>query len=73
MQRLRDGLSESLEGQFERELTRATEKLGAAIGSYTRFVKSEVGRLEELQSELGDATAELRALRREVGNLSDPE
>ena len=73
MQRLRDGLSESLEGQFERELARATEKLGAAIGSYTRFVKSEVGRLEELQSELGDATAELRALRREVGNLSDPE
>ena len=70
MQRLRDGLSESLEGQFERELARATEKLGAAIGSYTRFVKSEVGRLEGLQNELDTATTELRALRREVGELS---
>ncbi len=70
MQRLRDGLSESLERQFERELERATEKLGAAIGSYTRFVKSEVGRLEGLQNELGTATTELRALRREVDGLS---
>ncbi len=70
MQRLRDGLAESLEGQFERELARATEKLGAAIGSYTRFVKSEVGRLEGLRSELDTATTELRALRREVGGLS---
>ncbi len=70
MQRLRDGLSESLERQFERELERATEKLGAAIGSYTRFVKSEVGRLEGLQNELSTATTELRALRREVDGLS---
>jgi len=72
MQRLRDGLAESLEGQFERELTRSTEKLAAAIGSYTRFVKSEVRRLEELQSELATATEELRALRREVNALPEP-
>lgn len=72
MQRLRDGLSESLSGQFERELERSAAKLNAAIGSYTRFVKSEVGRLEGLRSELETVTGELRALRREVGTLPEP-
>ena len=71
MQRLRDGLSESLNGQFERELERSAEKLSAAISPYTRFVKSEVGRLETLQSELGATTTALRDLRREVNTLSE--
>ena len=71
MQRLRDGLSESLNGQFERELDRSAEKLNAAISPYTRFVKSEVGRLEALQNELGANTTALRNLRREVNALSE--
>ena len=71
MQRLRDGLAESLNGQFERELDRSAEKLNAAISPYTRFVKSEVGRLETLQSELETATTTLRTLRREVNTLSE--
>jgi uncharacterized membrane-anchored protein YhcB (DUF1043 family) len=70
MQGLRDGLSESLNGQFERELNRSAEKLSAAVSPYTRFVKSEVGRLENLQDELSTATDTLRALRREVTALS---
>lgn len=71
MQRLRDGLSESLNGQFERELNRAAEKLNAAVSPYTRFVKSEVGRLESLLEELNAATDTLRELRREVTALSE--
>ena len=71
MQRLRDGLAESLNGQFERELDRSAEKLNAAISPYTRFVKSEVGRLETLQGELETATTTLRTLRREVNTLSE--
>ncbi len=71
MQRLRDGLSESLNGQFERELDRSAEKLNAAISPYTRFVKSEVGRLETLQNELETATTTLRNLRREVNTLAE--
>jgi len=71
MQRLRDGLSESLNGQFERELARSAEKLSAAISPYTRFVKSEVGRLETLQTELETVTKTLRDLRREINTLSD--
>lgn len=71
MQRLRDGLSDSLSGQFERELTRASDKLNAAIASYTRFVKSEVGRLEGLQTNLETSGNDLRALRREVNALPE--
>lgn len=70
MQRLRDGLNDSLSGQFERELERSSSKLSAALSPYTRFVKSEAGRLETLQSELEAVTTDLRTLRREVSGLS---
>ena len=70
MQRLRDGLNDSLSGQFERELERSSSKLSAALSPYTRFVKSEAGRLETLQSELEAVTTDLRALRREVSGFS---
>ncbi|WMT58587.1 dynamin family protein [Truepera radiovictrix] len=69
MQRLRDGLAESLTAQFEAELRRATDKLSAAISPYTRFVRSESDRLEELQGDLERAERELKALRREVETL----
>ena len=69
MQALRDGLSESIGGQFESELARATEKLKAAIAPYTRFVKSELERLESLQTDLNTSDAEVQRLRREVADL----
>ena len=69
MQSLRDGLSESIGSQFESELARATEKLKAAIAPYTRFVKSELERLESLQTDLNTSDAEVQRLRREVADL----
>ncbi len=69
MQSLRDGLAESIGGQFESELARATEKLKAAIAPYTRFVKSELERLESLQTDLNTSDAEVQRLRREVADL----
>ncbi len=69
MQSLRDGLSTSIGGQFESELARATEKLKAAIAPYTRFVKSELERLENLQTDLNTSDAEVQRLRREVADL----
>ena len=69
MQSLRDGLSTSIGGQFESELARATEKLKAAIAPYTRFVKSELERLENLQTDLNASDAEVQRLRREVADL----
>ncbi len=52
MQELRDGLESGLGRQVEEETERAAERLSRAIEPYTRFVRTELDRLEELQSEL---------------------
>ena len=70
MQELRDGLEDSLGARFEDELRRASDKVNAAISPYTRFVRSELGRLENLQGELKENQATLQGLTREVENLS---
>jgi len=70
MQALRDGLAESLSGQIDAELRRAHEKLTGAILPYTRFVRSELGRLEAAEEELLACQAALRDLKREVEALA---
>ncbi len=69
MQELRDGLEDNLGAQFEDELRRATEKVNAAIRPYTRFVRSELGRLEELRDELARTQDEVERLAYEVDVL----
>jgi hypothetical protein len=66
MQALRDGLGESIGRQFEAELRRASEKLHAAIAPYTRFVRSELERLDSLKADLETQEETLAQLRREV-------
>lgn len=66
MQALRDGLEESLSAQLDRELQRANERLSGALLPYTRFVRSELGRMDELSAELQSTSERLTALRREV-------
>ncbi len=72
MQDLRDSLGASIGRQFEGELRRASEKLHAAIAPYTRFVRSELERLDSLQGELEDAEESLRTLKKEVETLEGP-
>ncbi|MEZ4632045.1 MAG: hypothetical protein R2880_15265 [Deinococcales bacterium] len=69
MQDLRDGLEESLGKQFELELGKANNKLSEAISPYTRFVRSELGRLEDLREELQGSKKDLIALKSEIDNL----
>lgn len=71
MQTLRDGLSESLSEQFNDELERAMSKLREAIAPYTRFVRSELGRLEGLQEELDSSETQLSHLKSEIEHLTD--
>ena len=66
MQELRDGLEESLSNQLERELERADEKLATALQPYTRFVRSEIERMDELKSDLEALIERLERLRQEV-------
>lgn len=69
MQALRDGLEAGLGAQLERELERAAERLSAAIAPYTRFVRAEIERLEELQQELAEIEEQLDATRRALDGL----
>lgn len=69
MQELRDKLSASLTEKFNDELHHASQKLTAAISPYTRFVRSELGRLETLEGELGELDTRLQQLRSEIERL----
>lgn len=71
MQELRDGLADSLGKGFEEELRRSSDKLRNAISPYTRFVRSELDRLDGLQEELEVMRTELRRLRAEVEALHE--
>ncbi len=70
MQELRDGLSDTIGKQFESELKKSLEKLQAGIQPYTRFVRSELGRLEGLQTELNTVSNNLGNLKRNVESLN---
>ena len=69
MQELRDGLADGLGKQFDSELQRSSEKLAASIAPYTRFVRSELERLESLGGDLTELESELRSVRQEVEAL----
>jgi len=69
MQDLRDGLEDNLSHHFNDELDRSTSKLNASIGSYTRFVRSELGRLEALQNELAEQRQDLHKLSVDIERL----
>lgn len=66
---VRDGLTEGLGAQLDEESTRAAERLGHAIEPYTRFVRTELDRLEALHEELDAWRAREADLRDRVERL----
>ncbi len=66
MQELRDGLDLGLSKQLDAEMLRSSEKLSGAIAPYTRFVRSELERLEGHQAELDALAAESEELQRTI-------
>jgi ABC-type phosphate transport system auxiliary subunit len=69
MRELEEALVAGLSRQFEDELERSQEKLAGAISPYTRFVRSELDRLQDLGRELDEMSVRLAALRGEVEAL----
>ena len=64
--KLREQLSGALRTQFEREIERSLQRINEAISPYTRFVRAEQGKLEDMQAKLTAIDAELERLKVEI-------
>ncbi len=60
---LREQLTTSLRAQFEREMERGVANIKDAIAPYSRFVRAEQSKLEEVQSKLGETRNGLEELK----------
>ncbi len=57
--------------QFEYELVRSVGRITEAIAPYTRFVRGEQTKLDELQTDLTAARNDMRAFRHRIGATDD--
>jgi small GTP-binding protein len=66
---LREQLTHSLRTQFEQEMERGMLNIKDAIAPYSRFVRSEQSKLEEVQSKLAETKTGLESLKVQVGEV----
>jgi small GTP-binding protein len=66
---LREQLTHSLRTQFEQEMERGMLNIQDAIAPYSRFVRAEQGKLEEVQSKLAETKTGLESLKVQVGEV----
>ncbi len=63
---LRERLMQALTEQFDREIERSLHRIEEAIAPYTRFVRAERQRLEEMRGELQQAGDALQSLKQRI-------
>jgi hypothetical protein len=63
---MRDQLTHSLRVQFEQEMERGIQDIKEAIAPYSRFVRSEQSKLEEVKSKLEETKTSLESLKIQV-------
>jgi small GTP-binding protein len=63
---MREQLMQSLRAQFEQEMERGIQDIKEAIAPYSRFVRSEQGKLEQVHSKLDEMKNGLESLKVEV-------
>lgn len=66
---LRQRLDVALTRQFEAELAQSVQRIREAIAPYTRFVRVEREKLDQLSASLQEAEQQLRQLQRDVEGL----
>jgi small GTP-binding protein len=69
MSALRTQLSDSLRGQFEREIQISLQRIQEAIAPYTRFVRAEREKSEEMGKRLKDLRLEIEGLKKKLESL----
>ena len=68
---LRDKLSSSLREQFGMEILKSGDRIRESVAPYSRFVRAEGENLQAVQTELGEATAALAALRSRIEKATE--
>lgn len=66
--KLRTDLIQSLRSEFEKEIERSLLRMSEAIAPYTRFVRAETSRSDQVQQELKTASLEIENLRSIIEN-----
>jgi small GTP-binding protein len=66
---LRDTLAKSLREQFQREIDRSVHDINDAIAPYTRFVRAERTKLQEIQQKLEGIRTEMERLKARIEGL----
>ena len=69
---LREQLTHSLRTQFEHEMERGMANIRDAIAPYSRFVRSEQGKLEEVLSKLDETKTGLERIKVQVEEVINP-
>lgn len=69
MSALRAQLSDSLRSQFEKEIRHSLERMEEAIAPYTRFVRAEREKTEEMERTLKDLKIAIERLRGRLENI----
>ena len=64
---MRQQIMSGMTTQFKRELERSMQRIQEAIAPYTRFIRAERERLEEMQTTLSQVESALKLLRAQVG------
>jgi len=67
---VRARLSEALRTQFEEEIARSLARLRESVAPYTRFVRAEGDKLQEMESRLTGLKSDLGRLRERVDSLA---
>ncbi len=66
---LKEQLTHTLRSQFEREMAHGVANIQDAIAPYSRFVRSEQSKLEEVQSKLKETKNGLEQIKVQVGEV----
>jgi hypothetical protein len=60
---LRERLSQALRSQFATEISRSGDRIRESIAPYSRFVRAERDKLQDVEQQLREIAGELAALR----------
>ena len=69
MAALRVQLTSAITAQFEKELQKSLQRINEAIAPYTRFVRAEQEKLQQMQAELTEAQQMQGRLRAEIERM----